>query len=65
MAFITTKKAISLRDSFFKDAVGGSRTHTVLPPLDFESSASANSATTACILMLFFHIKQLYKNTKN
>jgi hypothetical protein len=26
---------------------GGARTHTVLPPLDFESSASTNSATSA------------------
>ena len=38
----------------FVDAAGGSRTHTVLPPLDFESSASANSATAA------LNIKQLY-----
>ena len=26
---------------------GGNRTHTMLPPLDFESSASTNSATSA------------------
>src|SRR6266404_5640601 len=29
-------------------AGGGARTHTALRPLDFESSASANSATPAC-----------------
>ena len=28
-------------------ADGGDRTHTLLPVLDFESSASANSATSA------------------
>jgi hypothetical protein len=28
---------------------GGTRTHTVLPPLDFESSASTSSATSANI----------------
>ena len=31
-------------------AVGGSRTHTPLRALDFESSASASSATTAHVL---------------
>ena len=30
-----------------EDAGGGARTHTALRPLDFESSASANSATPA------------------
>ena len=30
-----------------EDAGGGARTHTTLRPLDFESSASANSATPA------------------
>ena len=34
-------------ERLFYHAAGGSRTHTVLPPLDFESSASANSATAA------------------
>jgi hypothetical protein len=29
------------------NAGGGDRTHTLLPVLDFESSASANSATPA------------------
>ena len=29
------------------NADGGDRTHTLLPVLDFESSASANSATSA------------------
>jgi hypothetical protein len=30
-------------------ADGGGRTHTLLPVLDFESSASANSATSALL----------------
>ena len=30
-----------------RSAGGGARTHTALRPLDFESSASANSATPA------------------
>ena len=35
--------------SFLHYAVGGGRTHTPVKELDFESSASANSATTACL----------------
>ena len=31
----------------YRSADGGDRTHTLLPVLDFESSASANSATSA------------------
>ena len=34
-------------DSLPHSADGGDRTHTLLPVLDFESSASANSATSA------------------
>ena len=33
-------------------AGGGGRTHTVLPPLDFESSTSANSITPAYKLII-------------
>jgi hypothetical protein len=36
-----------VRDSFRRFAGGGARTHTILRSLDFESSASANSATPA------------------
>src|SRR6266576_6734023 len=39
---VTTVKTDSARS-----AGGGARTHTALRPLDFESSASANSATPA------------------
>ena len=35
-----------LSEEFF-DADDGTRTHTMLPPADFESAASANSATSA------------------
>ena len=33
----------------FSGAGGGGRTRTVLPPLDFESSTSANSITPASV----------------
>src|SRR5258708_39051688 len=36
-----------VRDSVRRCAGGGARTHTILRSLDFESSASANSATPA------------------
>ena len=38
-----------MRDSFRQRAGGGARTHTALRPLDFESSASASSATPALL----------------
>ena len=38
-------------------AEGGSRTHTMLPSLEFESSASANSATSAQTKNLFYVAK--------
>ena len=34
-------------EGLFLCTEGGNRTHTVLLPLDFESSASTNSATSA------------------
>ena len=39
-------------------AGSGTRTHTVLPPTDFKSVASANSAIPAYI-NLFLHITQI------
>ena len=33
-------------------AAGRGRTGTMLPPADFESAASANSATAACVTVL-------------
>ncbi len=41
-------------------AEGGTRTHTESPPLDFESSASANSTTSAYI---FLTISNKYHNS--
>ena len=35
-------------------AGGGTRTHTVLPPTDFESVSSANSNTPAKLLQAYF-----------
>ena len=40
---------------------GGTRTHTTLRPLDFESSASANSATPAKVVLL--HVPKLLGNS--
>ena len=34
-------------DEFMRDAGGGTRTHTVSPPTDFESASSTNSNTPA------------------
>jgi hypothetical protein len=39
--------AIATSPCYFRSAEGGSRTHTPVRALDFESSASANSATSA------------------
>mgnify|MGYP001400291307 CR=1 FL=1 len=43
------KKPVSNDTSF--DADGGSRTHTISLPQDFESCASANSATSAFLTL--------------
>ena len=39
--------AVGWRTAILESADGGGRTHTLLPVLDFESSASASSATSA------------------
>jgi hypothetical protein len=44
-----------LRSTFKGTAGGGARTHTALRPLDFESSASANSATPAITYLRWFY----------
>lgn len=40
---------------FKESADDGTRTHTMSPPADFESAASANSATSAYIFVLHQH----------
>ena len=47
MLFGLTMKNPCVYRGFLSGTVGGNRTHTPLRALDFESSASANSATTA------------------
>ena len=42
------------------NAVDGGRTHTPLRELDFESSASANSATTAYLTIIIYKYKRSY-----
>jgi hypothetical protein len=44
---LTLTLSVNAQCSLQKSAGGGARTHTALRPLDFESSASANSATPA------------------
>ena len=39
-----------LRDFSAYGADGGTRTHTMLPPTDFESVTSTNSITSACVI---------------
>lgn len=48
----STNSAIPVICSFLVSGTeGGTRTHTMLPSLDFESSASTSSATSAFILL--------------
>ena len=43
------------------NADGGGRTRTVLPPTDFESVTSANSITSAHLLILYHSKRQIVK----
>ena len=49
----THKKITSQKTGYFS-AEGGTRTHTLLTAADFESAASANSATSACVTRDYF-----------
>lgn len=48
---------IEKRFKLFNGTEGGTRTHTVSPPPDFESGASTNSATPAQVA---HYSKELY-----
>ena len=44
---------------------GGTRTHTSLRTLDFEPSASTNSATSAFLFLCLLYNKQVGANVRN
>ena len=50
-AFSIQRRTLKVQCSDKKSAGGGARTHTILRSLDFESSASANSATPALFII--------------